>query len=205
MKRAETGMNPVIEKITSCEEKIAPFMERLESLYNKMDEKYNETANYYGFHCGGCEENCCFTRFHHHTFIEYLYIIKGFELLGELIKTEIREKAALVFGQTEELEKSGMPVRLLCPLNYQGLCALYSYRPMICRLHGIPHELVMPGRDKITGPGCWEFSSCCGEKEYIVFDRTSFYAEMAGLEKEFKSLFGISEKIKLTVAGMLAS
>jgi Fe-S-cluster containining protein len=198
-------MNPVIDKIISCEEKIIPFIKRLETLYNKMDEKYNETANHYGFHCGGCEDNCCFTRFHHHTFIEYMYILKGFELLGDVNKSEIKEKALLVCEQTAELDKSGMPVSLLCPLNYEGLCALYSYRPMICRLHGIPHELVIPGRDKMTGPGCGEFTSCCGEKEYIVFDRTSFYAEMAGLEKEFKSLFGISEKIKLTVAGMLAS
>jgi Fe-S-cluster containining protein len=201
---AETVMSSNIEKIRSSE-KIAPFMKRLEALYRKMDEQYSKTANHYGFNCGGCEDNCCFTRFYHHTFVEYLYMLTGFEMLGEGNRAEIRKKAALVCSQTTELENSGMPVRLLCPLNYQGLCALYLYRPMICRLHGIPHELVIPGRDKISGPGCGEFISRCGDKEYEPFDRTSIYAEMASLEKDFKTLFGISGKIKLTVAGMITS
>lgn len=202
---ADIDMNPVIEKIRSCEEKLSLFMERLEVMYKKMDGKYNEAANYYGFFCGGCEDNCCFTRFYHHTFVEYLYILKGFKTLGQGNQAEIREKALLVWRQTAELEKSGLPVRLLCPLNYKGLCALYSYRPMICRLHGIPHELIIPGREKILSPGCKEFMSRCGEKEHVNFDRTPFYTEMASLEKEFKAAFGISERIKLTVARMLAS
>lgn len=198
-------MNLLIEKIRSSEEKLATFMERIEALYKKMDGKYNRAADFYGFCCGGCEDNCCFTRFYHHTFVEYLYILTAFEMLGDGNRAEIRERALLVCKQTAELDKSGLPVRLLCPLNYQGLCALYAYRPMICRLHGIPHELFIPGREKTVGPGCAEFISRCGEKAYISFDRTPFYAEMAGLEKEFKSDFGISEKIKLTVAGMLVS
>ena len=197
-------MNHVIEKIRSGAEKLAPFMGRLEIIYEKMDIKYNETANYYGFCCGGCEDNCCFTRFYHHTFVEYLYILEGFKTLGYGNQAEIGEKALQVCRQTAELEKSGLPVRLLCPLNYEGLCALYSYRPMICRLHGIPHELTIPGREKALSPGCGEFVSRCGEKEYVNFDRTPFYAEMAGLEKEFKAAFCISERIKLTVARMLA-
>jgi len=201
---AKINMNPVIEKIRSCEEKLNPFMKRVEILYKKMDEKYSQTATYYGFCCAGCEENCCFTRFYHHTFVEYFYILEGFAMLGDGNQGEIREKALLVCRQTDQLEKSGLPVRLMCPLNYQGLCALYSYRPMICRLHGIPHELTIPGREKVLSPGCGEFMSRCGKKEYVKFDRTPFYTEMAGLEKEFKMAFGLSEKIKLTVARMLA-
>jgi len=193
-----------IERIKTQKERYTPFLDRLAGIFITMDARYNEAANYYGFCCGGCEENCCFTRFYHHTFVEYLYILEGFETLGHGTQAEIREKALLVCRQTSELEKSGLPVRLPCPLNYEGLCALYSYRPMICRLHGIPHELIIPGREKILSPGCGEFLSRCGEKEYVTFDRTPFYAEMAGLEKELKAAFGISERIKLTVARMLA-
>lgn len=195
----------IIERIRTQKERYLPFLDRLAAIYTKMDAGYNEAADYYGFCCGGCEENCCFTRFYHHTFIEYLYILEGLETLANGNKTEIREKAHLVCRQTAELERSGLPVRLLCPLNYEGLCALYSYRPMICRLHGIPHELTIPGRERVFSPGCGEFMTRCREKEYVIFDRTSFYAEMAGLEKELKTAFGISEKIKLTVAMMLAS
>lgn len=198
-------MNPVIEKITSCEEKLIPFMERLEVIYKKMDEKYNETANHYGFYCGGCEENCCFTRFYHHTFAEYLYIKKGFEALERINRAEIKERAISVCRQTDELDRSGLPARLLCPLNYEGMCILYEYRPMICRLHGLPHEIIMPGGVKKTGPGCGEFNARCGDREYFKFDRTPFYTETAGLERDFKEASGISERIKMTVAQMLAT
>ena len=198
-------VNPLIEKITSCEEKFIPLIYRLEVIYKKMDEKYNETANHYGFCCSGCEENCCFTRFYHHTFAEYLYLHKGFETLELGNRGEIQEKALSVCRQTDELDKAGLPVRLLCPLNCEGMCILYEYRPMICRLHGLPHEIIMPGGGEKTGPGCDEFNARCSDKEYLKFDRTLFYTEMAGLEKDFKEAFGISERIRMTVAQMLAT
>jgi len=198
-------VNSVMEKITSCEKKFIPLMCRLEVIYKIMDEKYNETANYYGFCCSGCEDNCCFTRFYHHTFAEYLYLQKGFETLEPGNRAEIQERALSVCRQTDELDKAGLPVRLLCPLNYEGMCILYEFRPMICRLHGLPHEIMMPnGRGK-KGPGCGEFNARCSGKEYMQFDRTLFYTEMAGLEKDFKEAFGISGRIKMTVAQMLAS
>ncbi len=198
-------MNLVIDKISSCEEKFIPFIYRLEVIYKKMDEKYNETTNYYGFCCGGCEENCCFTRFYHHTFAEYLYLQKGFETLESGNRAEIQERALTVCRQTDELDKAGLPVRLLCPLNYEGMCILYEYRPMICRLHGLPHEIIMPDGGIKMGSGCGEFNAHCSDKEYLKFDRTPFYTEIAVLEKDFKEAFGISERIKMTVAQMLAT
>ncbi|MBU2621711.1 MAG: hypothetical protein KKD92_05280 [Proteobacteria bacterium] len=180
-------------------------MSRLEVIYKKMDEKYNETAINYGFCCGGCEENCCFTRFYHHTFAEYLYLHKGLETLERGNRAEIQERALSVCRQTDELDKAGLPVRLLCPLNYEGMCILYEYRPMICRMHGLPHEIIMPGGGIKTGSGCGEFNAHCSDKEYLKFDRTPFYTEMAGLEKDFKEAFCISERIKMTVAQMLAT
>lgn len=196
-------MNHAIAKIKFSQEQFVPFIQRIETLYKKMDEKYNETAGYYGFLCGGCEENCCFTRFYHHTFAEYLYLQKGFETLSPGNRAKIQERAFTVSSRTVELDNAGLPVRLLCPLNYDGMCVLYDFRPMICRLHGLPHELIMPGGGKKTGPGCGEFNARCGEKEYLKFDRTPFYAEMAVLEKDIKEAMGVSEKIKMTVAGML--
>jgi len=205
MRSAMAAMIPLIEKIISSKDKFSLLMCRLEVIYKKMDEKYYETANYYGFCCKGCEENCCFTRFYHHTFAEYLYLQKGFETLGSGNRGEIREKALAVCRKTAELDTAGLTVRLLCPINYEGMCVLYEYRPMICRLHGLPHEITIPGKGEITGPGCGEFNTLCGEKEYLKFDRTPFYKEMAGLEKDFKEAFGISERIKMTVAQMLAT
>lgn len=198
-------MNPLAEKIISQEEKYSVFLNRLEMLYKKMDDRYNELCRHYGFYCTGCEDNCCFTRFYHHTFAEYLYIKKGLESLGPITRKEIREKAVSICRQTTELDKSGLPVHLLCPLNYEGMCVLYAYRPMICRLHGLPHELFVPGRNNKLNPGCDEFEEKCGGKEYIKFDRTPFYAEMAALERELKKALNISERIKMTIAQMLTT
>ncbi|MBA3037631.1 MAG: hypothetical protein FP814_14205 [Desulfobacterium sp.] len=198
-------MNPLAEKIISQEEKYSGFLPRLELIYKTMDDQYNELSRYYGFCCTGCDDNCCFTRFYHHTFAEYLYIKKGLETLDPENRKEIKEKAFSICRQTSELDQSGLQVHLLCPLNYGGMCVLYAYRPMICRLHGLPHELVLPGREKRLSPGCDEFESQCGTKGYVEFDRTPFYASMAELERDIKKALDISERIKMTVAEMLTT
>ena len=198
-------MNSLAENIISQEEKYSVILDRLELIYKKMDDKYKELSGYYGFYCTGCEDNCCFARFYHHTFAEYLYIKKGLDTLDAVNRKEIKEKAVLICRQTEELDKYRSQVHLLCPLNYEGMCVLYAYRPMICRLHGLPHELVLPGREKSLSPGCDEFKSQCGGKEYMKFDRTPFYVEMAGIEQDIKKALDISERIKMTVAQMLTT
>jgi Fe-S-cluster containining protein len=96
----------------------------------------------------------------------------------------------------------------MCPLNRDGQCVAYPYRPMICRLHGIPHELHRPGGKIIKNPGCDSFFDQCrdrGTTEYIRFDRTPFYQQMAMLEKELRQETGYAEKIKLTIAQMLVT
>ncbi len=198
-------MNALIDKIISQEEKYSVFLQRLELIFNKMDNKYNELCEYYGFYCTGCEDNCCFTRFYHHTFAEYLYMKKGLDTLAPANRKEIAQKALSICRQTSELEKSGLPVHLPCPLNYDGMCVLYAYRPMICRLHGIPHELALPGRERKINPGCDEFNAKCGSKKYMKFDRTHLYAELAGLESSMKKELNISERIKMTIAQMISS
>jgi len=94
-------------------------------------------------------------------------------------------------------------VRLMCPLNFDAVCILYPYRPMICRLHGIPHELHKPGQNPVYGPGCETFDCRCGDKGYFKFDRTPFYRDMAALEQEARKTLGLAEKIRMTVAEMI--
>jgi hypothetical protein len=75
---------------------------------------------------------------------------------------------------------------------------------MICRLHGIPHELNHPVKGRAMGPGCQEFVIQCGEKSYLPFDRTPLYRELADLEKSFRQATGLNVKMKMTIAEMLA-
>jgi Fe-S-cluster containining protein len=168
-----------------------------------MDEKYEEVAANYGFHCTGCKNNCCRTRFYHYTLSEYLYILKGYNSLPHRQQAEIAERALRVCQKTSEADRRGVDMQPMCPLNFNGLCRLYAYRPMICRMHGIPHQLHRHGRVTAYGSGCAAFKNRCDAKGDVVFDRTPFYIEMAALEKELKLALGFTQKIKLTVAQML--
>jgi hypothetical protein len=184
---------------------VKPFLNRLESIFTDMDRLYSEAAAHYGFNCHGCTDNCCRTRFYHHTHIEYLFVQEGVKTLGRKRQLEVKSSALKICNQAIELDKNSRPVRLMCPLNVENLCILYPYRPMICRLHGIPHELRKSADNPTYGPGCLTFERRCTGKSYIAFDRTPIYLKLAALENEFKHAAGITGKIKLTIAEMLSS
>ncbi|MEE4355971.1 MAG: YkgJ family cysteine cluster protein [Desulfococcaceae bacterium] len=181
----------------------APFLAELENIYADMDAVYDRVAQQYAFHCSGCEENCCLTRFYHHTWAEYFYLRQGFSSLPPDMRKSLKKKAAEVLKKTQKAEEKGLPPRIMCPLNAENLCTLYRFRPMICRLHGMAHELHPPGRNTVYGPGCEAFTKQTEGKNYIPFDRTPFYIRLAKLESDLKQAIEIKEKIKMTVAEMI--
>jgi len=182
-----------------------PFLDRLKIIYASMDQKYQEAADYYGFECTGCEDNCCLTRFYHYTLIEYLCIKEGFHCLENRKQVEVKQRSLAVCRKADEADKKGRPVQQMCPVNFGSLCVLYPYRPMICRLHGIPHELQRPDQGILNSPGCGTFALKCHGKKRFKFDRTPFYMQMAALEKEMKQAVGMTQKIKMTVAQMIVT
>lgn len=184
-------------------ETLRTYFGRLRRVFADMDQKYDKAAAYYGFRCTGCEDSCCQTHFYHHTFLEFLFIQEGLNTLAASGQHAIRAKAEAVCRQAAQAQRQGTAGRLMCPLNEDGQCRLYPYRPMICRLHGIPHELQKPGRPVRHGPGCGAFEEQCSGRPYFKFDRTPFYFEMAGLENEFKQAIGLTGRIKLTIAEMI--
>jgi Fe-S-cluster containining protein len=182
---------------------VKPFLDRLGSIYTDMDQVYSEAAAHYGFDCNACTNICCQTRFYHHTYLEYLHVREGFQTLNPDQRAEIEDAALSVNQQSAELDKIGKPVRVMCPLNIEKLCILYPYRPMICRLHGIPHELQKGTDNRVFGPGCETFDSLCSHKPYFQFDRTPFYRKMAVLENQLRQASGVSGKLKMTIAEMI--
>lgn len=196
-------MNAPLKTLITQESLRRPFMDQLAILYKDMDQAYRIAAEHYGFYCKGCEENCCATRFFHHTHVEYLYLLEGFLRLDERKRIEVSEIADGVCRQTALLEEKNEPIRLMCPLNSEGLCLVYDFRPMICRLHGISHELRKPGHNPMLGPGCEAFTMQAQGKAYYPFDRTPFYRRMAILEENVKQAFGIQGKFKKTIAMMI--
>jgi len=179
------------------------LLDQLTDLLDRMDTQYRHTAARYQFHCDGCDDNCCLTRFYHHTFLEYLLLWEGIAGLAPSMRETVRDRARSYCEKLEKADETEGSVRELCPLNMDGRCVIYPQRPMICRLHGIPHELHHPLRGPSYGPGCEAFDRRCGKRPYIKFDRTPFYAEMAKLEKEFKEAAGIINRIKMNVAEMI--
>ncbi len=173
-----------------------------------MDQAFDSVASQYGFHCHGCKDNCCQTLFYHHTLLEYLYLAEGLRKIDRDQLPALNQRASAVTAQIGKAATMEAAPRIMCPLNEDGRCLIYAHRPMICRLHGIPHELHRPGGNIAKTPGCDEFFSQCRQQrksDYIPFNRTPFYRDMAVLEKELRSETDYLSKIKLTVAQMLAT
>lgn len=169
-----------------------------------MDAAYHRIADAHGFHCSGCEENCCLTLFFHHTLAEYLYLTKGFHALDQALREEISRRAARVNAQVDAAVAAGETSRVMCPLNFDGRCVLYDYRPMICRLHGIAHEFWHPSGKRVSGPGCAAFEGHRGPADQLL-DRTPFYRDMAALEGRVREKTGIRDRFRMTVAQMIAT
>ena len=197
--------NALEHKLSQHHETVVAFLKDLGEVFDAMDAEYNRVANQYGFECKGCEDNCCLTRFYHHTVLEYAYLNSGFDALETEKKHKILKKAAEVNLAYERGDTKKQSLRVMCPLNSDEMCDLYAHRPMICRLHGIPHELQLPNGRKTMGPGCGAFDMRCRTSSYIPFDRTPFYVQISNMEQRVRTAIGFSEKIKMTVAEMLVS
>ena len=182
---------------------LTDFIQQLKRIYAAMDDAYGRAAEQYGFSCDGCRDNCCRTRFYHHSLIEYLYLKEGLMALSVKIQDPVKSRAITVMDTIEKAHDKPEAIRLMCPLNVDARCILYAYRPMICRLHGIPNELKKPGQPVIMGPGCNTFDRRCGHKPYISFDRTPFYREMAKLEQAVRQATGFKGKVRMTVSEMI--
>ncbi len=201
-------MNQPLERLLTLRHRYLPLLKRLEMLFGEMNRAYAAVAGRYGFQCNGCADNCCLTRFYHHTLLEYLYLAEGLRSLEPDARHWIRKQALRVVARIDDADRRGEALRIMCPLNRDERCRLYRFRPMICRLHGIPYELQRPGGHLIKNPGCDAFFNQCrqrGQTDYIRFDRAPFYRQMAALEQELRRKTNYSDKIKLTIAQMLVT
>ncbi len=173
----------------------------LEALYIDMDNTWNKIAAEYHFQCNGCEDNCCKSLFFHHTHIEQAYLRHGFNQLSQDRKKTITDRAKNYCKKTFPQNSGIKSLKIMCPANEDDHCLLYPYRPMICRLHGLPHELCRPGFEPVMGTGC--DAGQFNDKPYIKFDRTPFYRQMAQIEMAFRRDFNKTDKTKETVAQIL--
>jgi len=176
------------------------YSQRLSDIYGAIDNAYGKAQRHYGFSCKGCADNCCATKFHHHTLVEELFLAEGLKKLG---RDKLGEIALRAKNVAEAHNSSPEDIRIMCPLNENGLCIPYEYRPMICRIHGVPYELFRNFKMEY-GDGCYRFIT---EKENAAKDfrikRTEFYLDIAMLEKEIRERLNFTGRYKKTTAEMI--
>jgi hypothetical protein len=181
------------------------FTEKAANLYRDMEVAYDRTAKDLDFSCSGCPDNCCDSFFLHYTYTEWANLWHGLKTLDDNMLKTITEKAsAYVIASEASLEKGERPI-IMCPLNSEGLCALYAYRMMICRLHGVPTTFTKPDNQQLHFPGCYRCQEHISTKNALApLDRTQFFQRLVNLEIE---LLGnrkrTAPKMKLTIAQMI--
>ncbi len=177
---------------------------RLAELYREMEAAYDAAAERLAFSCAGCADNCCDSYFQHHTYIEWSYLWQGLRSLDPGAREAVARRARTCLLECERQLARGQRPRVMCPLNVDGLCTLYSHRLMICRLHGVPARLVLPDGREERFAGCHRFQELGGGEPAVAVDRTGFLRRLAGLEREFLASVGRPVvRPRLTIAQMI--
>ncbi len=172
----------------------------LERLYAAMDADYAAVASACGFACRGCAETCCRSRFEHRTWIEFFYLRQALGGLPAGLRAAVRARAREALAARRR-DATAAPA---CPLLEAERCLLYAARPMICRLHGVPHRFTLPDGTPREGPGCGEFHRRVPDPGGRRLDRTPHYAALARLEAECRRRLGIPQGLRRSIAAMLA-
>jgi hypothetical protein len=182
----------------------------LAELYQTMEEQYGAVAAKIGLTCAGCPDNCCDSYFLHYTYAEWAYLWEGLRTLDPALLALIIDRSRDYQAESRHLLTRGERPQLMCPLNEEGQCALYSHRLMICRLHGVPAAMTRPDGKSLRFPGCFRCQEQVRAKYEVEddaprMDRTGLLARVASLESE---LLGgrrhLYPKVKRTIAEMIA-
>lgn len=195
---------------------LAPIIAtRLAALYKRMDEAYTASSASLGLSCEGCSDNCCETFFQHHTYVEWAYLWEGLRALPQATQQSIAQASEDWVRRHQNPILPGVRPRVMCPLNLgeegQGRCGLYAHRLMVCRLHGVPNELIRPAGprnpsgQRAAFPGCERAQELGKTCTPLVLDRTPLLTELARLEMDFVGRERMRKlpRVDLTLAEMI--
>jgi len=175
-----------------------PFFEKYEALVEKVERVFEQMKNKFPgeVQCKpGCSD-CCHALFDL-TLIESLYINFHFnqqfkggqrDLLTEKANTADRQtykvkKAAYKLTQEDSDDERAIKEfslkRIRCPLlDDQDLCVLYDYRPIACRIYGIPQAI--GGKGHVCG-----FSGFTPGESYPTFNHDIVQDQLMKISAEF--------------------
>jgi len=169
-----------------------------------LDSRYAELASgYNGFGCGGCDDLCCNGVFVHFTLIEHFYLAEGFRKLPPGKREDLLRRARQYNEAYSRVSSPEAKFRMPCPLNEDPLCLFYQYRPVLCRVYGLPGRLRAAGGRIQEFKGCWRFEKDRGSGKREYLDRTPYYSRLANLEKELREKLVYFQRYRKTVAQML--
>lgn len=138
---------------------IEKYFKKYEDLVKLVDEAFNKVKAQHGdcVKCAGGCSDCCFAIFDL-TFIEAMYINHHFnqKYTGGSVRYDMMERANRADRKLYKLKKKAHELsvegkdelsiigemsmeRVRCPLlNLEDKCDLYDFRPIACRVYGIP-------------------------------------------------------------------
>jgi hypothetical protein len=132
-----------------------------------------------------------------------LYLRWGFNTLETSRQLEILGRARSIIQAKEDDPRGDSYRNAVCVLNFDGMCALYEFRPMICRLAGIPHSIGRPDGRTVESGGCVRYErDILPQHPGLKLDRTLFYRRMAEIEMDSVRAFG-KRTISRTIAETL--
>jgi hypothetical protein len=180
---------------------------RMQRLYQEMEAEYDRVAALLGFSCQACPDNCCDSYFEHHTYAEWSYLWLGFQQLSEEKQQEILQRAKGYQQACEAAMARDERPQVMCPLNENGLCILYTFRLMVCRTHGVPATMSRPDGVRLNFPGCFrcqELVQQQHQEEAPHMERTLLLRQLAILENDLlEGKRHLCPKVRKTIARML--
>ena len=181
---------------------------QVEEIYKKLQSQYDRAAKILSFSCYGCPDNCCDSYFLHHTYVEWAYLWIGFRQLEAERQDSLRQRSEGWLIESEKALSAGRRPQLMCPLNENGLCVLYTHRLLVCRTHGVPARMIKPDGQELRFPGCFRCQEIVagyspGDEPPFV-ERTILLHNLADLENELlRGKRHLFPRVRITIAEML--
>jgi len=180
----------------------------LEDIYEKLQQEYERVAGVLNFSCTGCPDNCCDSYFLHHTYAEWAYFQLGVRQLEPGRQQMLIARSQSYLEQCQRELEAGQRPQIMCPLNEDGLCALYQHRLLVCRTHGVPATIIRPDGQTLRFPGCFRCQDIVDARYAQVppphVERTPLFRRLALLENEvLENKRHLLPKVKITIAEML--
>ena len=163
---------------------LSTYFAEYEALVHKIDKDLEAVKDSYpqALSCGAERDDCCY-RYINLDLIEAIYLSNTMNrLLGSDVRKAVIHNAVKI-GQTtkkmiarpkqkgggtaakEALVEAYAGEKILCALNNKHRCALYKYRPLSCRLQGVPagaidQGLIAPTLRDLSRNVFFSFSGC---------------------------------------------